>query len=126
MISREVTNWIIPKDGVYTDMQSFSQRVSSSYYVETLEASRLFTLSHQNYKALLSTCNEVGWKVFEHVSIVAEQRVMMSNLRYPEDRLKLMESTFPGLMRFLPVHIQASYLNMEVNALSKLRSRKAG
>jgi len=55
---------------------------------------------------------------------MAEQRVMMSNLRYPEDRVKMMESMFPGLMCFLPVHIQASYLNMGANALSKLRSRK--
>jgi len=90
-ISREVTNWIIPMGGVYTDMLSFSQQVPSSYYVETLEDAHLFTLSHQNYKALLSTSNEVGWKVFEHVSIMAEQPVMMSNLRYPKDRLKLMD-----------------------------------
>ncbi len=122
-ISREVTNWIIPTGGVYTDMLSFSQRLPSSYYIETLEASQLFTLSHQNYKTLLSTCHEVGWKVFEHVSIMAEQRVMMSNLRYPEDRLNMMETMFPGLMSFLPVHIQASYISMGANALSKLRNR---
>ena len=80
-ITREVTNWIIPPGGVYTDMRSFSQRVPSTYYVETLQASRLFTLSHRNYGTLQSTHNAVGWKVFEHVSIMTEQRVMMSNLR---------------------------------------------
>ena len=122
-ITREVTNWIVPPGGVYTDMQSFSQRVPSAYYVETLQASQLFTLSHRNYEILQSTYHEVGWAIFEHVSIMAEQRVMMSNLRYPRDRLERMEETFPGLMGFLPVHIQASYINMEANALSKLRSR---
>lgn len=123
MITREVTNWIIPTGGVYTDMRSFSGRVASSYYVETLEASQLFTLSYQNYKMLSGTHYEIKEKIFEHVIFMAEQRVMMSNLRYPEDRLKMMQSMFPGMMCFLPVHIQASYLNMEVNALSKLRRR---
>lgn len=122
-IVREVTNWIVPPGGVYTDMESFSQRVPSSYYVETLEASRLFTLSHQNYKMLSGTHYEIKEKIFEHVTFMAEQRVMMGNLRYPEDRLKMMQSLLPGVMSFLPVHIQASYLNIEVNALSKLRSR---
>ena len=122
-ITREVTNWIVPPGGVYTDMQSFSQRIPSAYYVETLQASRLFTLSHRNYKILQSTYHEVGWAIFEHVSIMAEQRVMMSNLRYPQDRLERMKAMFPGLMGFLPVNIQASYINMETNALSKLRSR---
>ena len=96
---------------------------SGSIRAYTLEAAQFFTLSHRNYKTLLSASNEVGWKVFEQVTLMAEQRVIMSNLRYLEDRLKMMESTFAGLMRFLPVHIQASYLNMEANALSKLRSR---
>ncbi len=82
-ITREVTNWIVPPGGVYTDMQSFSQQVPSDYYVETLQASQLFTLSHRNYKILQSTYHEVGWAIFEHVSIMAEQRVKMSNLRYP-------------------------------------------
>lgn len=121
-ITREVTNWIVPKGGVYTDMQSFSRRVPSSYYVETLEDSRLFTLSHQNYKALSGTHYEIKEKIFEHVTLMAERRVMLSNLRYPEDRLKMMQSMLPGLMSFLPGHIQAAYLNMEANALSKVRS----
>ncbi len=123
-ITREVTNWIVPPGGVYTDMESFSQQLPSTYYVETLQASRLFTLSHRNYETLQSTYHEVGWAIFEHVSIMAEQRVKMSNLRYPQDRLEKMKDTFPALMGFLPVHIQASYINMETNALSKLRSRR--
>lgn len=44
--NREVTNWLIPAGGVHTAMQSFSPQKPTSYYVETLEACQLYTLSY--------------------------------------------------------------------------------
>ncbi|MPR33420.1 Crp/Fnr family transcriptional regulator [Salmonirosea aquatica] len=123
-ITREVTNWLIPTGGLHTAMRSFSQQVPTFYYVETLEASRLFTLSYPNYRLALRLHPEVVWKIFEYVIVMADLRLHISNLRYPEDRLRVFELTYPGTISQLPVHIQASYLNIDPNTLSRLRAKR--
>ena len=121
--TREVTDWLIPPGGLYTPMQSFSQQVPSSYYIETLQSSQLFTLSHQNYLALKRSQPEMVFKIYEHVMSMDRLRLHICNLRYPEDRLRVFELTHRGLIGQLPVYIQASYLNIEPNTLSKIRGK---
>ena len=111
--TREVTDWLIAAGGLYTPMQSFSQQVPSSYYIETLQSSQLFTLSHQNYLALKRSQPEMVFKIYEHVMSMDRLRLHICNLRYPEDRLRVFELTHRGLIGQLPVYIQASYLNIE-------------
>lgn len=123
-VNREVTNWIIPQGGLYTDMPSFSPGTPSSCYVETLQTSQLFTLSRQNYDTLLEVRSKIAFKIFEQVVIGAEMRIKMGNLRHPEDRMRVFELTHPGFMNHVPVNIQASYLSIDPNTLSRLRAKQ--
>ncbi len=122
-ISREVTNWIIPPGGLYTSVQSFSQQIPTMYYVETLEASRLFTLSYPNYLALQKSHPEIVLKIYEHVIVMSELRLHICNLHYPEDRLRMFELTYPGKTSHLTVNVKATYLNIDPSTLSRWRGK---
>ncbi len=121
--TREVTNWLIPAGGVHTAMKSFSQQMPTAYYVETLEACQLYTLSYQNYQAILKSHPEIVAKIFEQVFIMAESRLKMCNLRYPEDRLRMFDLTYPGKKSHIPVNVQATYLNIDPSTLSRWRKK---
>lgn len=120
---REVTDWLVAPGGLYTPMHSFSQQVPTSHYVETLQVSHLFTLSHQNYLILKKSQPEVVFRIYEQAIIMYEMRLRMCNLHYPEERLRMFELTHRGMIGQIPVCVQASYLNIEPNTLSKFRGR---
>ena len=121
--TREVTDWLIPAGGLYTAMRSFSQRVPTAYYVETLEACQLHTLSYQNYQAILRYHSEVFAKIVEYIINASESRLRMCHLRYPEDRLRMFQLACPGKTSHLSVNMQASYLDIDPNTLSRLRKK---
>ncbi len=123
-VTREVTNWVIPTGGLYTDMQSYLPQTPSSYYVETLQTSRLFTLSHPNYVTLSETHSKIAIKIFEQISARSEFRIKMGNYRHPEDRLRMFELSYPGMTAILSVNVLATCLNIDPNTLSKLRAKK--
>lgn len=123
-VTREVTNWIVPPDGLYADMQSFLPQAPSSCYVEPLQDSRLLTLSRPNYGLLSEAHPRIGLKIFEQVSIMSELRIRISNFRHPEDRLRMFEAVYPGMTAVVSVNVLASWLNVDPNTLSKLRVKK--
>lgn len=104
-------------------MRSFSQQTPTTYYVETLEACQLYTLSYQEYEILLRSHPTLVVKIFEQVFVMAEARLRLCNLRYPEDRLRMFELTYPGKTSHLSVNVQASYLNIDPSTLSRWRGK---
>ena len=121
--TREVTNWLIPAGGVHTAMRSFSPQTPTSYFVETLEQCHLYTLSYQNYRSLLRSHAEVVVKIFEQVFIMTELRLEICNLRFPKDRLRMFDRTYPGKTSHLSVNVQATYLNIDPSTLSRWRKK---
>ncbi len=119
--TREVTDWLIPPGGLYAPMPSFSKQVPSTYYVETLQASQLFTLSYRNYLALKKLQPELVIRVYEHITDMDQLRIEMLSMRQPKDRIKRFALTHRGMMPYLTVQIQASYINVAPNSLSRLR-----
>lgn len=122
---REITNWIVPAGGFLTDIRSFIYQTPANYFVETLEACRLYSLSFNNYLILQSSHPEIARAVFENTMVMADMRVQMCNLRDPQSRLEMFEKMYPGLKGHLSVNIQASYLNIDPTTLSRLRSKRS-
>ena len=122
---REVTNWIVPAGGFLTDVRSFLNQTTCTYYIEALEASRLYSLSFDNYLTIQRTQPEFSRAIFENTLIMADLRVQMCNLRYSEDRRAMFENRYPGMTARLSVNIQASYLNIDPTTLSRLRSKRS-
>jgi CRP-like cAMP-binding protein len=124
-LSREITNWIVPAGGFLTDVQSFLYQTPANYFVETLEACRLYRLSYHHYRVIQSSHPDIARAIFENTLIMADLRVQMCNLRAPESRLEMFEKMYPALKGRLSVNIQASYLNIDPTTLSRLRSARS-
>lgn len=122
-LNRETTNWIVAEGGFLTDIQSFLQRTTTTYYIQALETCSLYKLSYENYLIIQSTFPEISRMIFENTLIRAELRVKMCNLRHPLDRLEMFEKTSPGISGRISVGIQASYLNIDRATLSRLRGK---
>lgn len=121
--AREVTSWIVPSGGLLTDLCSFLHRKPAVYHIETLQNSKLYTLSYQNYLVIQKMHPEVGTATFEHTLIMADMRVRMMNLRSPIERLEMFEKLYPALKGQLSVNILASYLSIDPATLSRLRGK---
>jgi CRP-like cAMP-binding protein len=121
--TREVTNWIVPSGGFLTDISSFLHQKLSSYYIETLHDSDIYTLTYDSYLVIQKTHPEIAKAIFEHTLVMADLRVKMMNLRSPMERLEMFERLYPTLRGQISVNIQASYLNIEPATLSRLRSQ---
>ncbi|GHB83255.1 Crp/Fnr family transcriptional regulator [Persicitalea jodogahamensis] len=101
-VTREVTDWLIPSDSLFTPMPSFTKRIPTAYYVETMQASQLFTLSYQSYLALKKLQPEAVFKIYEHAMNLHHLRIKLGNMRHPEDRLRMFELTHRGMMANFP------------------------
>lgn len=123
-ILREATSWIVPEGGFLTDVKSFLYQVPATYYVETLELCKLYSLSHEKYLLIQRSHPEIAQSVFEHTLIMADFRVRLSSYRRPEDRLAIFQKTYPQMAGRLSVNILASYLNVDPTTLSRLRGKK--
>lgn len=121
VVLREVTSWVVPEGGFLTDISSFLHKKPASYNIEAMEASKLYSLSHDNYLIIQKTHPEIAQALFEHTLVMADLRVRMANLRLPKERLKMFERLYPTLLGRLSVNTMASYLNIDPCTLSRLR-----
>ena len=122
--TREITNWIVSEGGFLTDMRSFLHQTPAMAFIETLEACKLYRLSHESYLSINKSFPELSRTLFENTLILSELRVQMCNLRNPIDRLQMFERMHPDLAGRISVGLQASYLNIDRATLSRIRSKK--
>lgn len=122
-VVREVTNWIVTEGDFLTDINSFYFQVPSSYYIEALEPTKLYTLSYDNYLATQKIYPEISCKILAHTLVMADRHMQLCNLRHPVERLHMFEHLNPTLKGRLSVNIQASYLNIDPATLSRIRSK---
>jgi CRP-like cAMP-binding protein len=123
--SREITNWIAAGGGFLTDVRGFLNQAPATSYIESLEASELYSLSYSNYLLIHQHHPNVGRLLFENSLIMADMRVEMCNLRHPENRLVMFERLYPGISGRISVNVLASYLNVDPTTLSRLRSKRS-
>jgi CRP-like cAMP-binding protein len=122
--NREITNWIVSEGGFLTDTRSFLHRTPALAYIETLEASKLYKLSHENYLHIHRLFPDLFRTLFENTLILSELRVQMCNLRNPIQRVQMFEHMHPELAGRISVGLQASYLNIDRATLSRIRSKR--
>jgi|GEM_PF-5424792 len=125
IVFREVTTWIVPAGGFLTDVKSFLRQTPGLYHIEALEPCSLYSLSYNSYMIIQHDHPYIARAIFENTLIMADLRMQMCNLRYPEDRLAMFENMYPGMTGRLSVNIQASYLNIDPSTLSRLRGKRS-
>lgn len=109
-----------------TAMHSFITRRPSYETIETLEKSVLLRISHENLERCFSYFPELERsyrKILEKYYIALEEQLIFSKFKSARDRyLDLMESK-PKIIQKASVGQIASYLDMTIETLSRVRSK---
>jgi len=108
------------------DYESFLLRVPSLDFIEALEDCELFTLSYADMQALYQQnqrFERFGRLIAERLFIGAAKSNRNLKMQSAEDRYLELLTNQPHIFERLPQHLIASYLGIQPQSLSRIRSR---
>jgi len=123
---KEITTEIYFHDDVAVSLDSYIMQIPGDVYIEALTELEVTVIDYGRFTKVKNKYPEVMMmdKMFiEYYAVCLEQRLrefqtMDASQRY----LKLLRKE-PHVVKFLPVTIIASYLNVSLETLSRIRSR---
>jgi len=115
------------EDWWISDYNSYIHQVPATQYVEALEPSVILQIDHQAEEELKAANYELAtlFRLMAERSAAYLARRIVSNLtQNAEQRYQEFVSRYPDVVKRLPQHALASYLNMTREFLSKIRNDK--
>ncbi|MBC9933105.1 Crp/Fnr family transcriptional regulator [Chitinophaga qingshengii] len=123
---KDVTTWIVFENTVVTEPTSFLTRQPSRYYVQALERSEVYTITHDSLQQLyneIPAFQEFGRKLMEKLLVSSMCRTTFLLLDTPQERYERLLQ-LPEYMQRISLKILASYIGVTPTSLSRLRARK--
>ncbi|MBQ0735715.1 Crp/Fnr family transcriptional regulator [Aquimarina celericrescens] len=122
----KITTGFIPENNYATDYPAFISQKASKYYIECLEPSVIIKLPYdkiqEGYRKF-KTSEKYGRLIAEYVLTVQTDRVESFLFETAEERyLKFIDQN-PGLLNRISLTQLASYLGIERQSLSRIRSK---
>lgn len=122
----EKTRYIGFEDSVITSFASFITQSPSKEYVDTLEESELYVLSHKNFYQLVKTIpawSQFYSKLLEATYIFQNQKIADLITLTAKERYDKLYLENPHYIKRLSNKILASYLDIRQETLSRLKSK---
>lgn len=123
---KEITTEIYFHDDVAVSLDSYIMQKPGDVYIEALTALEVTIIDYRRFNEVKNNHPEVMMldKMFiEYYAVWFEQRLREFQTTDASQRyLKLVEKE-PQVVQFLPVTIIASYLNVSLETLSRIRSK---
>lgn len=116
-----IQNWWL------TDYAAFHTQKASNFSMQALEASVIFSIDHNNYKALLEKVPKLqGYfnLIFQRTCAAFQIRNKYILTNSGESFYHLFREELPEFVQRIPQYILASYLGITPEFLSSIRSRK--
>jgi CRP-like cAMP-binding protein len=114
-------NWWI------SDYYSFANNISSTYFIQTVEKSKILSIDTINFEALLKELPEME----RYFRIIMQRNVAASQLRLKQMYELSKEefyfqfcTSFPEFVQWVPQYMIASYLGLTPEYVSELRKKK--
>ncbi len=125
---KEITTEVYFHDDVAVSLDSYIMRKPADVYIEALTELEVTIIDYSKFHKVKSTYSEVMMldKMFiEYYAVWFEHRLKeFQTLDASQRYLKLLEKE-PKVVQLLPVTIIASYLNVSLETLSRIRSKIA-
>jgi len=121
---KEVTQWFFGAGNFMSSADSFFKQSPSFYYLEILEDSILYSISHEKMDLLLAKYHKME-KFIRLLSIEMFTKIVHKlnaiQFQTARERYDYMISEFPDISRRVPLGYIASYLGMTQETLSRIR-----
>lgn len=125
---KEITTWINEENDVVTSIRNLGLDIASPEYLQAIENSSLIAMPYKLVEYLYEhfpESNVVGRKILEENYRGAEERAYICRIASAEKKYQHFMKTRPGLVNRISLKYIASYLNMTIETLSRVRSRMA-
>ncbi|MRX40245.1 cyclic nucleotide-binding domain-containing protein [Flavobacterium sp. LC2016-23] len=112
-----------------TDYESFLKRIPSDFYIQALENTTVIVISFEMLKMLYENLRhgeKLGRLITEDYFFVMNDKIKALYTQTPLQRYNNMNAAFPKILRRVPQHYIASYLNITPVHLSRLKYGRVG
>ncbi|MFL5808235.1 MAG: Crp/Fnr family transcriptional regulator [Flavisolibacter sp.] len=125
---KEITTRFMNEDFIITSWISFYTRQPGYEFIETLEDCVLAAMHYRDLQKIYSDIvefNIVGRKLAEHFFFLSEQRTQMLRKHTADEKYTGFLHQHPDLLQRIPLKYIATYLGMNEETLSRVRSKAA-
>jgi CRP-like cAMP-binding protein len=122
---KDVTDWISTENSFAVSLISFVTRRPDRRGIETLEPSRLLSITHTDLERLYGLSHEIerlGRLLISHGIVQVQQRFDDLHFYTAAERYKKLFIEHPSLINRVPIGMIASYLGITRETLSRIRS----
>jgi CRP-like cAMP-binding protein len=123
---KDITSRFMDEGFIVTSWISYYTRQPGNEFIETVEDTTLVSLSYSNIQSLYKEFPEfniVGRKQVEYAFFLSEQRTQLLRKHTAEEKYKFFLDNHPTLLQRVPLKHIATYLGMNEETLSRVRSR---
>jgi CRP-like cAMP-binding protein len=125
--AREVSHSFIAENNMILALRSLYDQDRSKQAIQAIEDCVTWYIDYPAIEYIYKNFPEaqaIGRRTAEQYYTMLEQRLEAIALQKSVDRYRYLESHFPDLLQRVSLKHLASFLNMEVHTISRIRSRK--
>jgi CRP-like cAMP-binding protein len=124
---KEITEWIAMDEQFFLSITSFFQRTPSHLIIQTIEASEIYGIHHNDLMALADQHHDIEKLLRKMVTaslILSQQRMDSIQFETAQQRYDKLFKNFPNIIQRVPLSYIASFLGVTLETLSRIRSQK--
>lgn len=123
--NKEVTAWFGFETDIVSAIDSLFTQKPTNYNVELLEESLVCSIQYHLLDPVFAefpSVERLGRLLITANYLKLDERMKMIVFQSAEERYRLVQRQFPGILNRIPLQYIASYLNMTQAALSRIRA----
>jgi CRP-like cAMP-binding protein len=108
------------------DIESFSKKTPSLYYIDAIEDSEVLLMDHAAQDKLFHTIPEAAiffQELMQNRQAATQKRIIFSMSASAEERYLDFIKTYPSFLQRIPQHMIAAYLGITPESLSRIRKQ---
>jgi CRP-like cAMP-binding protein len=122
--NKEVTTWITSENQLVSSIRSVFLQIATEENMDALEDCHLLVMAYSDLQKIYDThpeFNVAGRRIMEFYYTFAESRAFICRLSKATDRYNLFMEHNGHLINRIPLMYIASYLNMSIETVSRIR-----
>ncbi len=123
---QEITTWLNDEGNMVGSVRNLGLRIETEEYIQALEDSTLIGISQRALDEMYERfveANIIGRKILERYYRDADERAFLCRLPSAEKRYRRFAATRPSLLGRVTLKYIASYLNMKVETLCRVKAK---